>query len=141
MTSFLRCSRELRHQKIEFDAFLTGFAEQKLSEVLAKNGIVCVNGLADPDNGGRIFVTRAMNQTVSVLLFGITRELVGQSKLSFPLPPDASVSHLLATLKSAYPRLGELKSLLVAVNNEYADADTRITSADEIALIPPVSGG
>lgn len=82
-----------------------------------------------------------MNQPVSVLLFGITRELVGQSKLTCPLPATARVSDLLDVLKTQYPRLGELKSLLVAVNNEYAEPDTRITSTDEIALIPPVSGG
>lgn len=82
-----------------------------------------------------------MNQPISVLLFGITRELVGQSKLTCPLPPGARVSDLLDILKSEYPRLGDIKSLLVAVNNEYADSDTPITAADEIALIPPVSGG
>ena len=82
-----------------------------------------------------------MHQPVSVLLFGITRELVGHSKLTCPLPPGSSVGNLLDALKSQYPRLDELKSLLVAVNNEYADPDTRITATDEIALIPPVSGG
>ena len=82
-----------------------------------------------------------MSQPVSVLLFGITRELVGQSKLTCALPPTARVGDLLDVLKTQYPRLSELKSLLVAVNNEYAEPDTRITSADEIALIPPVSGG
>ncbi len=82
-----------------------------------------------------------MSQPISVLLFGITRELVGQSKLTCPLPPNARVGDLLDALKTQYPRLRELKSLLVAVNNEYADADTSITAADEIALIPPVSGG
>ena len=82
-----------------------------------------------------------MNQPISVLLFGITRELVGQSKLTCPLPPGARVGDLLDILKSDYPRLGDIKSLLVAVNNEYADSDTFITAADEIALIPPVSGG
>lgn len=82
-----------------------------------------------------------MNQPISVLLFGITRELVGQSKLTCPLPPGSHVGDLLEVLKSDYPRLGDIKSLLVAVNNEYADSDTLITAADEIALIPPVSGG
>lgn len=82
-----------------------------------------------------------MNQPVSVLLFGITRELVGQSKLTCPLPANARVSDLLDSLKRDYPRLGELKSLLVAVNNEYAEPGQPITATDEIALIPPVSGG
>ena len=82
-----------------------------------------------------------MNQPISVLLFGITRELVGQSKLTCSLPPESSVGDLLNTLRTEYPRLSEIKSLLVAVNNEYAEPDMRITAADEIALIPPVSGG
>lgn len=82
-----------------------------------------------------------MNQSISVLLFGITRELVGQSKLTCPLPAEARVGDLLDTLKTNYPRLSEIKSLLVAVNNEYAEPDQRILATDEIALIPPVSGG
>lgn len=46
-------------------------------------------------------------------------------------------AHLLAT----YPQLVGLRSLLIAVNNEYADETMVLKETDEIALIPPVSGG
>lgn len=82
-----------------------------------------------------------MAKKISVLLFGITRDIVGQDSVSCPLPPGSRVIDLLETLKQQYPRLGDIRSLLVAVNSEYAEADTVLSSKDEIALIPPVSGG
>jgi len=44
-------------------------------------------------------------------------------------------------LGKAYPELGKLSSLAIAVNNSYAQDEEEINSYDEIALIPPVSGG
>jgi molybdopterin converting factor subunit 1 len=79
--------------------------------------------------------------TISVLLFGITRDLTGQSAVSVPLPEGASVSDLLANLHQQYPAMAGIKSLLVAVNGEYAEVEQVLSSKDEIALIPPVSGG
>jgi molybdopterin synthase sulfur carrier subunit len=51
------------------------------------------------------------------------------------------VQTILQKLKLDYPRLTSIKSLLVAVNSEYAEADLSLKESDEIALIPPVSGG
>lgn len=82
-----------------------------------------------------------MTQSLTVLLFGITRDLVGQSRLSVPLPKGGRVADLLNLLHSQYPALSGVKSVLVAVNSEYADPDTVLNLSDEIALIPPVSGG
>lgn len=82
-----------------------------------------------------------MNLSVSVLLFGITRDLTGQSAVSIPLDKDARISDLMSQLHQQYPALAGIKSLLVAVNGEYADVDQVLESKDEIALIPPVSGG
>ena len=82
-----------------------------------------------------------MKAPVSVLLFGITRDLTGQSSVSVPLPDNARVTDLLAQLHQLYPDLAGVRSVLVAVNGEYAEADQRIQNTDEIALIPPVSGG
>ncbi len=84
---------------------------------------------------------RGMTNPVSVLLFGITKDIVGQSSLVLPLPDGGRVADLLAILHQQYPRLGGIKSLLVAVNSEYAETDTLLSPTDEIALIPPVSGG
>lgn len=82
-----------------------------------------------------------MTQSLTILLFGITRDLVGQSRLSVPLTTGSRVTDLLALLYDQYPALAGVKSVLVAVNSEYADADTVLNPSDEIALIPPVSGG
>lgn len=82
-----------------------------------------------------------MNTPVSVFLFGITRDLTGQSAVSVPLMKDARVSDLLHLLHQQFPALAGIRSLLVAVNGEYAEADQILTQNDEIALIPPVSGG
>ncbi|GAB3717521.1 hypothetical protein GCM10027592_59680 [Spirosoma flavus] len=82
-----------------------------------------------------------MDSTVSVLLFGITRDLAGQTVVSVSLPENAQVTDLLNQLHQDYPALASIRSLLVAVNGEYADADQPIRQNDEIALIPPVSGG
>ena len=47
----------------------------------------------------------------------------------------------MAHLRAQYPVLGELTSFAVAVNNEYAGPEQQLREHDEIALIPPVSGG
>ncbi|MFC5411022.1 MoaD/ThiS family protein [Larkinella bovis] len=82
-----------------------------------------------------------MSNRVSVQLFGITREIVGASALTLDLPPSGQVNELLTQLKTQYPALNGLRSLLVAVNGEYAEASQPLHPNDEIALIPPVSGG
>ena len=78
---------------------------------------------------------------IEIALFGIAREIVGQSSLTLTAPAGQSVAGLLAELQQQYPALAELRSLAVAVNNDYATADTALHERDEIALIPPVSGG
>lgn len=72
--------------------------------------------------------------------FGIVREVVGGRQVMLELEGQtvaAVRAHLLAT----YPQLVGLRSLLIAVNNEYADETMVLRETDEIALIPPVSGG
>lgn len=82
-----------------------------------------------------------MNSSVSVLLFGITRDLTGQSAISVPLNEGTQVGDLLNQLHQRYPELAGIRSLLIAVNGEYAETDQILERNDEIALIPPVSGG
>lgn len=82
-----------------------------------------------------------MHSTIPVLLFGIARDLTGQSTVSIPFSEGASVGDLLGQLHERYPALTGIRSLLIAVNGEYADAEQLLTEKDEIAVIPPVSGG
>lgn len=82
-----------------------------------------------------------MKTTVSVLLFGITRDLTGQSALSVPIESATCVSDLLNQVRQRYPALTGIRSILVAVNGEYAEPDQVVGPNDEVVLIPPVSGG
>ena len=78
---------------------------------------------------------------VSILLFGIARDIIGKKTLEMEVNEACSVVELKGILLEKYPRFEALKYLGVAVNNEYAKNDTIICESDEIALIPPVSGG
>lgn len=82
-----------------------------------------------------------MTQPLNVLLFGITRDLIGHAHVAVPLMEGARVADLMTHLTEQYPALANVKSILVAVNSEYAEPDTVLSPADEVALIPPVSGG
>ena len=77
----------------------------------------------------------------SVLLFGITRDIVGERKIQVEIPDGQDVSVLMDHLETEYPRLAEVKTLMIAVNEEYALKDRILQPNDEVALIPPVSGG
>jgi molybdopterin synthase sulfur carrier subunit len=78
---------------------------------------------------------------IKIKAFGITREIVGQRELELELSDGKTVSELRKLLNEQYPKMKGLKSLLIAVNNEYAEDHITLKSDDEIALIPPVSGG
>ena len=78
---------------------------------------------------------------LNLLLFGITRDIVGQSKLTHEVPDAATVPQLVESLKQRYPAFRDLDSMMIAVNNEYGQPDQLLREDDEIALIPPVSGG
>lgn len=79
---------------------------------------------------------------VRVLFFGMLRESAGKSAEEIELPEGASLRDLLRHYESQIPRFGESSaSLAIAVNQQYAAPDTKLKAHDEIALLPPVSGG
>lgn len=84
---------------------------------------------------------------MTILLFGVTKDIVGSPSLSIPTSSvtgrtiPKNVKELKDFLGKSYPELNKLSSLAVAVNNYYAKDEQEINSYDEIALIPPVSGG
>ena len=78
----------------------------------------------------------------AVLFFGILKEFVGKAADVIDVPEGASVRDVLAHYEALTPRLQEsLPSLALAVNQEYAGPDTRLRPDDELAVLPPVSGG
>jgi molybdopterin synthase sulfur carrier subunit len=77
-----------------------------------------------------------------VILFGIAREIVGEKQVMIDTGENIStVSTLKDWMKQKYPKLQQLKSFAVAVDSEYANDGDTLTSQNEIAIIPPVSGG
>jgi molybdopterin synthase catalytic subunit len=76
---------------------------------------------------------------VRVRLFAMLRERAGTSELELELPEGARVRDALAAAPVA--SLADGLPLVMAVNREYADEDAPLSAGDELALIPPVSGG
>jgi len=80
--------------------------------------------------------------TVQVRLFATALDAVGEATLRIDIADGETVATLLDRLAAAYPSLGALRaSLLVAINYEYVGANTALLGGEEVALIPPVSGG
>lgn len=80
---------------------------------------------------------------MNVLFFGITKDIVGRSEIIFSdesIIPE-TVADLKKQLIDRYPEFSKLNSLAVAVNSEYAFDDVILNGTEEIAIIPPVSGG
>ena len=79
---------------------------------------------------------------VRVRLFAIQRELVGSREVTLDLPDGGTIEDAWAALVEWYPVLAPGRSSVrFARNSEYADADTVLADGDELACIPPVSGG
>ncbi|MBX2907062.1 MAG: MoaD/ThiS family protein [Taibaiella sp.] len=78
---------------------------------------------------------------IRLLAFGAAREIVGHSVSQQEIMQGASVGYFLSELKIRYPGLSKLRSLTIAVNGTYAAQDVILSETDEVALIPPVSGG
>jgi molybdopterin converting factor subunit 1 len=78
----------------------------------------------------------------TVQLFARARDLAGASRAELQLAPGATVNDLLTALTERHPALAPLRrSLLVAVNHDYATPETIVPEDAEIACFPPVSGG
>src|SRR4051794_709505 len=79
---------------------------------------------------------------VSVLYFGVLRDIFRREKELVALPAGATVETLLDHYRDLAPdQRGLWSSVAVAVNQEYARKDRLISEGDEVAMLPPVSGG
>jgi len=77
---------------------------------------------------------------IQVHLFAGLRELVGEATLAVELPEGATVGEALACLRQQHQALAG-RPFLSAVNERYAAPEQKLAERDELALIPPVSGG
>lgn len=78
---------------------------------------------------------------IKLLSFGIAKEIIGSRFLDLELPEGTDITKLRADLVARYPRLADLASVRLAINSEYANEQDMLAENDEVALIPPVSGG
>jgi molybdopterin converting factor subunit 1 len=78
---------------------------------------------------------------ITIHAFGIAKEIFKGSSVDFELKEEYNIGGLKALLENKYPALKALGTYLIAVNNDYGEDSTIINAKDEIAFIPPVSGG
>ena len=77
-----------------------------------------------------------------VLFFGMLRDIVGMSREEAEFPEGADLRLVFASYAARFPPLGELaRSIVVARNQEFADPAAKLAEGDEVAFLPPVSGG
>ena len=77
-----------------------------------------------------------------VLFFGMLRDIVGKSAEDAEFPQGTDLQSVFEAYRGRYPRLGALaRSIVIARNQEFADRSTLLSDGDEVAFLPPVSGG
>jgi len=77
---------------------------------------------------------------LKIKTFGVARDMMGGKEVVVKVA-GSDVASLRRALITNYPALEKLRSLFIAVNQQYAEDNQSINETDEIALIPPVSGG
>lgn len=78
---------------------------------------------------------------LKVLLFGISKDLLGTTSLVFSISPNTTILEFKIQLQKEYPQLSEINSYAIAINESYATNEIVLKENDLIAIIPPVSGG
>ena len=83
----------------------------------------------------------AVAVAVRVHFLARLRELAGKETEDLKAPAESRVSDVYEAMRTAFPALPPRESLRAAVNHEFADWDAPVSDGDEVAFIPPVSGG
>jgi molybdopterin synthase sulfur carrier subunit len=80
--------------------------------------------------------------SVKVLLFGAAADRAGARQIELPVGGGATLGELWPVLADRHPGLMPMRDTLAfAVNGEYARMDDTVSPGDEVAVLPPVSGG
>ena len=79
---------------------------------------------------------------VRILFFGMLKDLAGRGGDVLNLPEHATLGDVFSHYEELIPRLGKLaSSIAISINQEFAEIDSKLKEGDEIAFLPPVSGG
>lgn len=83
-----------------------------------------------------------MSVSVKVLFFGAAADRAGARQIEVPVDEEATLGELWPVLTDMYPGLTPMRDTLAfAVNSEYARMEDMVSPGDEVAVLPPVSGG
>jgi molybdopterin converting factor subunit 1 len=83
-----------------------------------------------------------MPMRIRVLFFGQLKDITGMAQEEAELSDGAKVDDLFERYGRRFPKLAEFRaSIATAVNHEYADGRKPLAAGDEVAFLPPVSGG
>lgn len=78
---------------------------------------------------------------VEIKFFGPARDLAGQASWSLDVKDGETLGGIAGLIAEAHPELGKALGVRLAINRAYAPLDAKVSDGDEIAVIPPVSGG
>lgn len=79
---------------------------------------------------------------IRLKFFASYREVIGKKEMELDLKEGKRLADLLQHLYKKYPRLEAFKEgIICSINKEYAPLDAKLKEGDEVALLPPVSGG
>lgn len=78
---------------------------------------------------------------INLKIFGIAKDLVGSPLLSVELDEGTTVTQLKDKLQNDFDGMKQMPNYMVAINGEYADEDRVVLHSEEVAIIPPTSGG
>jgi molybdopterin converting factor subunit 1 len=118
--------------------------KSSISPVTSHQSLVTLLRLAASLRSGYNPIVATVSQSirVKVLFFGRLKDLTGHAEESLDVPDAATVEQLFALYAAKNPELAKFRSSVVASRNqEFAAWDTVLRSGDEVAFLPPVSGG
>ncbi|MCH8927493.1 MAG: molybdopterin converting factor subunit 1 [Candidatus Marinimicrobia bacterium] len=79
---------------------------------------------------------------VKILFFASLKDITGENAVDLELEENATVESVKIKITSIYPKLEPLLNFVrIAINQEFAEAESVINNGDELAFLPPVSGG
>jgi molybdopterin synthase catalytic subunit len=90
----------------------------------------------------KVFETNTVKMKIKLKFFAQLRDVVHCDETEIEIKEGATVDDLALFLGDYFPKLREhLKTVSFAINNEYATKDAVLKNGNEVALLPPISGG
>ena len=79
--------------------------------------------------------------TITVKLFASSREIIGKDKITLKLSEKMTALDLRRMILEQFPQVARKIQFVIAINRKIADDATTLDQMDEVAILPPVSGG